>query len=159
MTNTQLLLDRARKMCEPQTWYQVGKRTGIAHSTISRCMKRGGTLDNEGAERLADLIGIDPLTIIRYMEADRAKSENQRAFWEARLPRILAAIPLALVGIVAANQVSIDTYGFAAFAMLAAPADSTLLYIMRITWIVTGTARAWRFSSFLAQPKLAGCVA
>lgn len=100
MTNTQALLDKAKQLCSPQSWYQLSKRTGIAHTTISRCVRRGGTLDNEGAERLADFLGMDALTIIRYMEEDRAKGEEQREFWRRKLPRLLPTVGFTIAFVV-----------------------------------------------------------
>lgn len=48
--NVIALLERARALCEPRTWYQLSKQTGIAETTISRCRRRGGTLDDKTLE-------------------------------------------------------------------------------------------------------------
>jgi hypothetical protein len=96
MTNTQALLERARQRCEPQTWYELAKRTGIAETTISRCMRRGGTLDNEGAFRLAEFLGIQHDESVALIETDRAKTPDKKTFWERYLPRLLPATIAAL---------------------------------------------------------------
>lgn len=96
MTNTQLLLERARKCCEPQTWYQLAKRTGIAEATISRVMNHGGTLDNANAFQLADFLGMNRAEVIIYIENDRPHPPKKKAFWERELPRVLPTVGFAL---------------------------------------------------------------
>ena len=76
--NTLALLERARKLCEPQTWYQVSKRTGIKEATISRCRLHRKTLSNINAYKLAKLVGLDPKDVMAYMEEDRAKDDATR---------------------------------------------------------------------------------
>lgn len=92
------LIDKARSMCSPPTDYQLAKRLGISHATISRCRRKGGTLDNEAASRLADLLGQDPYDVIAIMEVERAKDPEKRAFWESKLPRLVPVV--AILGII-----------------------------------------------------------
>lgn len=92
------LIDKARSLCDPPTDYQLAKRLGISHATISRCRHRGGTLDNEAATRLAELLGQEPYDVIAVMELERAKDPKKRAFWESKLPRILPVV--ATLGII-----------------------------------------------------------
>ena len=96
MTNTQALLTRARDKCDPPTWYQLGQRTGIAHTTISRCMRHEGTLDNKGAFQLAEFLGIPHKELLALIELDRAKTDESRSFWERYAPRILPAVVAAV---------------------------------------------------------------
>jgi hypothetical protein len=96
MTNTLALLERARALCDPPSWWELHKRTGIAQPTISRCVKHGGTLDNRGAFALAQLLDMAPAVVVAYCEEDRAKTDEQRAFWRRFLPRLLSAAGLAL---------------------------------------------------------------
>lgn len=92
------LIDKARSLCIPQTDYQLAKRLGINHATISRCRHRGGTLDNEAATRLAELLAQDPMDVIAIMESERAKTPEKKAFWENRLPRVMPLV--AYLGII-----------------------------------------------------------
>src|SRR5579871_1792453 len=101
MSNTTRLLDRAVKLCSPATDYQLAKRLGIANTTIARCRKRGGTLDNMAAWKLAKMLEMEPAQVIAYIEADRAKDDNKRAFWTAQLPRALPSIAIASAGLLA----------------------------------------------------------
>lgn len=93
------LIDKARSLCEPPTDYQLAKRLGINHATLSRCRHRGGTLDNEAASKLADLLGQDRYTVIAVMEVERAKTPQKKAFWEQQLPRVMPVV--AALGITA----------------------------------------------------------
>lgn len=93
------LIDKARTMCAPATDYQLAKRLGIKQQTISRCRMKGGTLDNEAATRLAELLGQEPYDVIAIMEVERAKDPKKRAFWESKLPRLVPVV--AILGITA----------------------------------------------------------
>ena len=92
--NTLSLLEKAREKCDPPTWYQVGKRTGIAHTTISRCRRHGTTLSDENAIKLAKLIRLPEYDVIKYMAEDRARSEPEKKFWSDRLPRVLPSLAI-----------------------------------------------------------------
>lgn len=94
MTNTQALLDRAREMCTPPTFYRLAQVLEVHQQTISRVMRHGGGIDNEAAFRLAKMLGMNPATIIAYIEEDRAPLARKE-FWRSQLPRLLAATGLA----------------------------------------------------------------
>lgn len=92
------MLDKAREMCSPASWYELAKRLHVKNSTLTRCRLHGGTLDNEAAYRLAQLLGQDPLDVIRVMEYERARDPDKRAFWEKQLPRLVPVV--AILGII-----------------------------------------------------------
>jgi hypothetical protein len=97
-TNTVALLERARKMCDPPTWYQLAKRTGIKATTMSRCRLHGKTLGDINAWKLAQLIGMDAKDVMAYMAEDRAQDQKTKTFWEHQLPRLLPPIAIAGAG-------------------------------------------------------------
>lgn len=127
-TNTVALLDRARKMCDPPTWYQLAKRTGIKATTMSRCRLHGKTLGDINAWKLAQLIGMDAKDVMAYMAEDRAQDEKTKTFWERQLPRLLPPIALASTGTLLALWGSLigGHEGFA-IAIHAAAAQATAL--------------------------------
>lgn len=94
--NTVALLERARALCEPPTWYQVGKLTGIKHQTLSRVHVHGKTLGDVNAWKLAKFLGMDPKEVMAYMAEDRAQDEPTKEFWTRQLPRLLSAAAIAL---------------------------------------------------------------
>lgn len=99
MNNTQALLDKARELCTPPTWYRLAKSTGISHQQISRAIASGKTLDNKSVWKLAKFIGQDFEEVLSLVELDRAKKEKDREFWERIAPRVL---PSLVVGLLAA---------------------------------------------------------
>lgn len=99
MNNTQALLDKARELCSPPTWYRLSKATGIPQPQVSRCIAQGKTLDNKSVWKLAKFIGQDFEQVLSLVEIDRAKKEKDREFWERIAPRVL---PSLVVGLLAA---------------------------------------------------------
>jgi hypothetical protein len=147
--NVIALLERARSMVNPPTWYQLSKRTGIADTTISRCMRRGGTLGDINAVKLGKLLGMDAATVIAYMAADRAKDEPTKQFWSAQLPRLLPSIAIATAGIgaLAAGISLIDGQHQGLTPQLSYAWGFASLYIIRNgVLIATGVVLAWAIS-------------
>lgn len=95
-SNTIALLDRARKMCDPPTWYRLSKMTGIKHATISRVRVHGKTLGDINAWKLAKFLGMDAKDVMAYGAEDRAQDDKTRGFWEQQLPRLLSTVAIAL---------------------------------------------------------------
>lgn len=94
MRNIERLLDRARDLCDPPSDYELAKRLGIHQQSISRVRHHGGNLDNYAAFRLAKMLGMDPATVVAYIEEDRAPLPRKE-FWRSQLPRLLATVGLA----------------------------------------------------------------
>lgn len=72
--NTLKLLQKARALCTPPTWYRLSKATGIAETTISRCRKRGGTLGEGSARRTAALLQVPFAEVLAMVADDRARA-------------------------------------------------------------------------------------
>jgi len=106
--NVDALLERARKMCDPPTWYQLAKVTGIKHQTLSRCMVQKKTLGDINAVKLGQFLGIDAATVMAYMAEDRAQDEATRKFWGTQLPRLVPSFAIALVAYSATTGVSLN---------------------------------------------------
>ena len=102
--NTRALLERARKLCDPPTWYQLAKRTGIAQQTISRCIAQGKTLGDINAYKLAQLLEMDVKDVMAYMAEDRAQDENTKMFWSHQLPRLLPSFAIAVAASLAVSN-------------------------------------------------------
>jgi hypothetical protein len=99
--NTIALLERARAMCDPPTWYQLAKTTGIKQQTLSRCVTQDKTLGDINAVKLGKFLGMDAATVMAYMAEDRAQDAPTKAFWSAQLPRLLPSFAFALAGLTA----------------------------------------------------------
>ncbi len=84
-------------MCSPANWYQTAKRLDLNTSTVYRVVHKGGTLDNEGAFKVADLLKIPRDEVIALIEQDRAKTPEKQEFWRRHAPRLsaVAAVTVA----------------------------------------------------------------
>jgi len=94
MNNTMRLLERARSLCDPPTYYRLAKVTGISTPTLSRVKTHGKTLDNRAAFALAKHLGMSAADVIAYLEEDRAPTPELREFWRHQLPRLLPAVTI-----------------------------------------------------------------
>ena len=94
--NTRALLERARLLCEPPTWYQLAKRTGIKQQTISRCIAQEKTLGDVNAYKLAKLLEMEVKDVMAYMAEDRAQDADTKTFWTHQLPRLVPSIAIAV---------------------------------------------------------------
>lgn len=97
MTNTIALLDKARELCSPPTDYRLAKTLEISPTTISRCRKHGGTLDNEATLKLAKFLQQDFTSILALVELDRAKTEKTKQFWDRLAPRLVPSLVIGLL--------------------------------------------------------------
>lgn len=95
-SNTVALLERARATCDPPTWYQLAKRSGIKEATLSRCNVHGKTLGDINAWKLAKFLGMDPKDVMAYGAEDRAQDEPTKGFWGAQLPRLFSTVAIAI---------------------------------------------------------------
>lgn len=106
MSNTNALLDKARDLCKPATDYRLAKTLEISPTTISRCRRHGGTLDNEAVLKLAAFLGQDFKSVLALVELDRAKTSRARDFWDRVAPRVF---PSLVVGAVAAGGLGVSS--------------------------------------------------
>lgn len=136
MNNTQRLIERLRKQCDPPTDYQIAKRLGVDPQNVYNWKKRGSAMDLVTAYTLADALGEDRATIAGMIELDRRNlSEEKRRRLERMLPRLVASTSLAVLGWLA--MVGILMHGETASARVTkwnASAANTL-YIMR-NWLM-----------------------
>jgi len=109
--NTTALLERARAMCDPPTWYQLAKATGIKHQTLSRCITQHKTLGDINAVKLGKFLGMEAATVMAYMAEDRAQDAPTKKFWSDQLPRLLPSIAFAVALSTATGVSLIDGFG------------------------------------------------
>lgn len=106
MSNTIALLDKARDLCRPATDYRLAKTLEISPTTISRCRRHGGTLNNQAVLKLAAFLGQDFKSVLALVELDRATTPKERDFWDRIAPRIL---PPLVIGAVAAGGLGVSS--------------------------------------------------
>ena len=105
MSTTTELLDRLKAAQGISSDYALAKLLGISKQGISHYRTKSGQLDTSGVFRIAELLGMshaETLAALASIEAERAKDEQTRATWQARLKRlggIAATVTVAALGI------------------------------------------------------------
>lgn len=161
MNNTQRLIERLRKQCDPPTDYQIAKRLGVDPQNVYNWKKRGSAMDLVTAYTLADALGEDRATIAGMIELDRRNlSEEKRRRLERMLPRLVASTSLAVLGWLA--MVGILMHGETASARVTkwnASAANTLYIMRNSTWGGTeaNPSSRWRSGPTLPWPGWHGC--
>jgi predicted transcriptional regulator len=64
------------------TDYRLGKVLQVSHSSITNYLKRGRTMDDDVALKVADLLGIDPAYVLACVHAERSTSVESAKVWE-----------------------------------------------------------------------------
>lgn len=104
--NTIALLDKAKKLCSPQTDYRLAKTLGVSVARMSNWRRGINAPDTLTAWKLAKLLKMDPSEVIAYIEEDRAiaaKDPTRVEFWKQQLPRILPSIAIGTALLLAAK--------------------------------------------------------
>lgn len=87
--NTGELLDLARSR-QGVSDYGLCKLLGVGTSTVSNYRNGRSHPDESMAKRLAELAGLDPLQVVAWMQAERARNDESRATWRAIAERLAA---------------------------------------------------------------------
>lgn len=82
------------------TDYRIGKMLGKSTGAISNYRTGRSTFDAKTCVQVAELLELEPLEVIAAVEADRARTEDDRGWWRAQLKRI--AIPTTVPAVAAA---------------------------------------------------------
>lgn len=119
--NTHDYLDRLMAHFEVNTVYALAQRLGLRETTV-RTWKKGGTIGQDHAHLIGDILGIDPAIIMADMAAESAPNDRIRSTW-ARLAEQLRAhspaIAAALLGVSLTAANAFDTSSM--YIMLSTP--------------------------------------
>ena len=102
MNNTVKLLERVREAIPPYSKNAVARAIHADEANIRRYYKGKGYPNGISQIEIAKILKMDVADVIAYIAEDKAKSTEAKAAARRHLPRVLAAIPLTIVGIVAA---------------------------------------------------------
>lgn len=124
MTEIQELLDRARQMCSPPSWYRLAKNLKISHARLSNWTRGRNTPDPDACIKLADFLHADRTDVLALVLAQRHKGAAQGDFWNRLTPRVLPAaiIAFTLAGFAGSGRLNADQVS-------SSPGDP--VYIMR----------------------------
>lgn len=129
MSDTLKLLDKARRRCEPPTWYKLAQELHVTPQRMSNWTRGKHRPDIDACYRLADFLRVDRGEVMAVILAEQYHGRPQREFWNRIAPRLL---PAAIIGLtLAGNHVRQEASEDAS-----KPSKPTILYIMRITLYV-----------------------
>lgn len=114
MSTTTALLDRIKSQTGLNSDYAIAKALGISRQAVSHYRTGKNQLDSNGVFIAAELLGMNHaeiLSVLASIEAERARDDDTRATWQARLKK--------LGGVAATVSV------FAALCGMPAPADAS----------------------------------
>lgn len=86
------IMDKARKACDPPSWYQLARELKTDSQTIAKWRSRGGAFDNDAAYLMAGLLGITFEQVVAIREASREKNEERKSRWIQRLKKTGASL-------------------------------------------------------------------
>jgi hypothetical protein len=90
MHTTTELLDLLKSRAGWASDYRVAKELGIPKQTVSNWRNGVNTFGNPEAIRIAKLLNFDPAYVMACANAERSRTEEERAIWE-RVARAVAA--------------------------------------------------------------------
>lgn len=134
METTLQLYEAARAAAGVQSDNKFAKQLGLSRAAISKWRNKGGTFDDDTAEKIADILGRGPGEIIAICNAQRAKDEAGRKRW-LRIAALLAAMAGGAAPGAGAAGLTLHNENYGAHS-LALGGDN--LYIMR-----KGRRRRW----------------
>lgn len=105
MNTTISLLDRLKRETALKSDYAIAKELNTSRQAVSHYRTGRSQMDTDGVFHVAELLGMshaETLAALAAIEAERAKDEQTRATWQARLKRlggIAATVTVAALGI------------------------------------------------------------
>lgn len=81
MKTTVQWLDAARKAAGLTSDYQLAKALGVTTTVISHYRAGRRAMEPYIAAKMAELVGVEAIEVIASAEAERARNDEQRAFW------------------------------------------------------------------------------
>lgn len=79
--NTLEYLDAVKKKLGIESDYALAARLGVTRSAVSTFMRGKGIFGDDVALSVAEILGVNPLVVIAAANAERAKTEEQKARW------------------------------------------------------------------------------
>jgi hypothetical protein len=93
------LLDAAKEKLGNASESALGRELGTNHTNLWHWRKGKGQPDTYAVWRLAEILKMNPLEVSAIIEAERAKSDERRSFWEDQMKRFRSTIQAVLLGL------------------------------------------------------------
>lgn len=98
-------LDAVKAKLGIRSDYAIAPRLGLTKQAVS-ALRRGVTMGNTTAARVAELLELDPLGVIADIELERAKTAEARSVWEKIAKRVAAGVLVAIGASIAPTPAS-----------------------------------------------------
>jgi len=99
MTSTVEFLDLVKARNGLPSDYALAPVLGITRSQVSRLRNRKDYFSDSTALRVAELLDVDPLSVVSVAHAERAKSDAERNFWAGMARRAFGLAGAVVLGL------------------------------------------------------------
>jgi plasmid maintenance system antidote protein VapI len=82
------IIEAVRLKTTTKTNYAVSKALGMTQGTLNKILAGDRNLSNKGALKASELLGRDFKTMLIMLEQDRARSPDEREFWQRRMEQV-----------------------------------------------------------------------
>ncbi|WP_322400355.1 DUF3693 domain-containing protein [Massilia luteola] len=96
--NTHEYLDAVKRHLGIASDYALAKKLGFSQSAMSSYRTGRRVLDDDAALTVAEALGINPLVVIAAANAERAKTDEQKARWTGLMEKFSASFNTLLSG-------------------------------------------------------------
>ena len=91
MERTIDFVERLRARNDGCSNYRIAKLLGCSQSVVIRYTKHNGTMDDNYALRMSELLEIDPAYVLACMAAERSSNVETTRIWERIAEKFIAA--------------------------------------------------------------------
>jgi transcriptional regulator with XRE-family HTH domain len=85
--NTVEYLRAVKARCGITSDYALAARLGVTRSAVSKMQQGAVSFSDDVALTVAELLGVEPIAVIAAANAERAKTIEQKARWEALMEK------------------------------------------------------------------------
>jgi plasmid maintenance system antidote protein VapI len=96
--NTLEFLAACKERLGIESDYALAKALNVAQSSISNYRTGRSRIDDDVALSIAEILGINPLVVIAAANAERAKTDEQKARWTGLMEKFSASFNTLLSG-------------------------------------------------------------
>ncbi|WP_139799055.1 helix-turn-helix domain-containing protein [Andreprevotia lacus] len=82
MENLEEIIEEAKKASGCESYSDLARKLGVTHGTVSHWRTGRSTPDAYALMELQKLLKIDARQLLAIIEAERAKTEERRGYWE-----------------------------------------------------------------------------
>lgn len=97
MKSTQKLLQEAMAQARCHSYAEFAREIGVTRAALSHYGKGLRVMDDYTAAKIAEVLGLNPLTIIAQANAERENDPKKARYWSGLLGRVAQVFGVALL--------------------------------------------------------------